>query len=393
MILLLHILFWIPVVLLFHSYILFPLWLEIRFSLSGKKTHPARKDHRPAVSVIIPAYNEESIIEEKIRSIYAGNYPDDRTEVLVMSDASTDRTDSIVRKLTEEFPTLHFYRTDRRTGKPGILNQLVPKATGELLLLTDANVLLDHNTIPLLAAHFADPELGLADTQLVGLGQERGIALQEKKYTGREVKIKFLEGSLWGIIMGPSGACYALRKDLYSPIPDNFLVDDFYLNMKVLEKGKKAIVEPEARVYEDVTQSFKEAFRRKTRIATGNFQNLRAFRHLYRNIFRPTGFCFWSHKGIRWLGPWLILSNLLAAILLAPYHLIYLLALGFHLLIFLLIVLDNLLGFFGKQIVILRFVTHFYSMNLALASGFINALKGVRSNVWEPTKRNPQRKQ
>ncbi len=388
--LLLQIIFWVPVALLFHSYILFPLWLEIRFARSGRKKHPVHKGFSPSVSVIIPAYNEESIIEKKIRSIYAGDYPADKLEVLVMSDASTDNTDSIVRRLAGEYPSLHFFRSGRRTGKPGILNQMVKKATGELLLLTDANVLLDPQTIPLLAAHFADADLGLADTQLVGLGHERGIALQEKKYTGREVKIKFLEGSLWGIIMGPSGACYALRRELYTPVPDNFLVDDFYINMKVLEQGKKAIVEPEARVYEDVTQTFREAFRRKTRIATGNFQNLWTFRHLYRNIFRPTAFCFWSHKGIRWLGPWLLLANLLAALLLAPAHLIYLLALGIHLLIFLLIALDNLLGFFGKQIVILRFVTHFYSMNLALATGFIKALKGVRSNVWEPTKRNPQ---
>jgi len=392
MTLLLYILFWIPVIFLFHSYVLFPLWLEIKFSLSGKKTHPAQKDFTPTVSVIIPAYNEESIIEKKIRSIYESDYPGDKTEVLVMSDASTDHTDRIVRKLTEEFPSLHFFRAAHRTGKPGILNHLVPKAKGDLLMLTDANVLFDRQTISLLAAHFADPLLGLADTQLVGQGQERGIALPEKKYTGREVKIKFLEGSLWGIIMGPSGACYALRKELYTPVPDNFLVDDFYINMKVLEQGQKAIVVPQARVYEDVTQTFREAFRRKTRIATGNFQNLWAFRHLYRNIFRPTGFCFWSHKGIRWLGPWLILSNLIAAIFLASHNLIFQLTLGVHLLVFLLIILDNLLGFFGKQIVILRFITHFYSMNLALASGFINALKGVRSNVWEPTKRNPQGK-
>ena len=389
MTLFLHILFWLPVVLLFHSYLLFPLWLEYLHRRSGRKAHPAQAGFTLSVSVIIPAYNEESVIEQKIRSIYEGNYPHELLEVLVMSDASTDRTDSIVGRLTEEYPSLRFFRAAHRTGKPGILNRLVPEARGDLLLLTDANVLLAPDTIPLLVAHFADPSLGLADTRLISQGREQGIALQEKTYTGREVRIKFLEGSLWGIIMGPSGACYALRKELYPPVPGNYLVDDFYINMKVLEKGKKAILVPEARVYEDVTLRFKEAFRRKVRIAAGNFQNLRTFLPLYRNIFRPAGFCFWSHKGIRWFGPWLILGNLTAALLLAPHSLLYLSFLGIHLLTFLLILLDNILGIFGKQIVILRFVTHFYSMNLALATGFIKALKGIKTNVWEPTERNP----
>ena len=389
MTLFLHILFWLPVVLLFHSYLLFPLWLEYLHRRSGRKAHPAQAGFTLSVSVIIPAYNEESVIEKKIRSIYEGDYPHELLEVLVMSDASTDRTDSIVGRLTEEYPSLRFFRAAHRTGKPGILNRLVPEARGDLLLLTDANVLLAPDTIPLLVAHFADPSLGLADTRLISQGREQGIALQEKTYTGREVRIKFLEGSLWGIIMGPSGACYALRKELYPPVPGNYLVDDFYINMKVLEKGKKAILVPEARVYEDVTLRFKEAFRRKVRIAAGNFQNLRTFLPLYRNIFRPAGFCFWSHKGIRWFGPWLILGNLTAALLLAPHSLLYLSFLGIHLLTFLLILLDNILGIFGKQIVILRFVTHFYSMNLALATGFIKALKGIKTNVWEPTERNP----
>ncbi len=388
MTLLLHIIFWIPVVLLFHSYILFPVWLEILYKRSGRKAHPSRANYRPYISVIIPAYNEEKVIGKKIRSVYESDYPHVKMEVLVMSDASTDNTDTIVRQLTTEYPSLHFSRTETRTGKPGILNQLVTRASGEILVFTDANVLLAPDTLSLLTSHFSDPALGLADTALVGMGREDGVALQEKKYTSREVKIKFLEGTLWGIIMGPSGACYAIRKELYSPIPPAFLVDDFFVNMKVLEQGKKAIVEPAAKVYEDVILSFREAFRRKTRIAAGNFQNLLAFRHLFRNIFRPAGFCFWSHKGIRWFGPWLILTNLTAAVLLAPLFPLYAFFLGIHLLIFLLIALDNILGFFGKQIVFLRFVTHFYSMNLALASGFIKALKGIKTNVWEPTERN-----
>ncbi len=389
MILFFHILFWSTLALILHTYLVFPLWLDIRVRLSRKKNRPP-EDHYPSLSIIIPAYNEESVIRQKILSIYKSDYPHDKMEVLVMSDASTDNTDTIVKELQTVYPSLTFTRSERRIGKPSILNRLVKKASGEVLVLTDANVMLAKNTLRLLTRHFSRPETGLVDTRLVAVDHQKkeGISLQEKMYTSREVMIKYKEGLLWGIIMGPSGACFALRKDLFRPVPPGFLVDDFYINMKVLEQHYRAIVEPEAVVYEDTTYKLKEAFRRKVRIATGNFQNLRAFRKLFRNIFRPVGFCFWSHKGIRWFVPWLILMNLLSNLYLAAYSPVYLIFLALHLFFLFLIFIDNILGIFGKQIVILRFVTHFYSMNLALAAGLIKALKGVKTNVWEPTERS-----
>jgi len=385
----LHILFWVTLALILHTYLVFPLWLDFRVKVS-RKTFPSPEAYHPFISIIIPAYNEESVIRQKIESVYSGNYPKDKMEVLVMSDASTDRTDAIVLELQNKHSSLRFYRSPHRIGKPSILNRLVKEASGEIVVLTDANVLLAQDTLGLLTRHFSDPVTGLVDTRWIGLdhAKNQGIAYQEKKYTSREILLKYKEGLLWGIIMGPSGACYAIRKMLFCPVPSNFLVDDFYINMKVLEKNHKAIVEPAAMVFEDTTYKLKEAFRRKVRIATGNFQNLRTFRKLFRNIFKPVGFCFWSHKGIRWFVPWLILMNLTANLFLAMHSPLYLVLLLAHLLVLILIFIDNILGIFGKQIVILRFVTHFYSMNLALAAGLIKALKGVKTNVWEPTERN-----
>jgi len=385
----LHILFWATLALILHTYLVFPVWLDIKLKLSRKR-FPSPETHYPSLSIIIPAYNEERIIRNKILNLYACNYPENKMEVLVMSDASTDHTDNIVLELTKRYPSLRFTRSPQRIGKPSILNRLAEQASGEILVLTDANVMLAENTLQLITRHFSDPGIGLVDTCLIGINNEnnRGVAFQEKKYTSREVMIKYREGLLWGIIMGPSGACYALRKELFRPVPSNFLVDDFYINMKVLEQNHKAIVEPSAVVYEDTIHTLKEAFRRKVRIATGNFQNLRALRKLFRNIFKPTGFCFWSHKGIRWFVPWLILLNLTANLFLALHFPLYLLFLSIHLLFLFLILIDNILKIFRKQIVILRFVTHFYSMNLALAAGLIKALKGVTTNVWEPTERN-----
>ena len=388
----LHILFWLPAALLFHSYVLFPVFLDHLYRRRGRRHMEEEQHPFPKVSVLIPAYNEAGVIEEKIRSVFASDYPAEQLEVLVASDASTDRTDAIVRQLTEEFPALRFFRQENRTGKPGLIDLLAEKAAGEILVLTDANVLLAPDTLRLMTAPFCDPRTGLVDTRLVGTGSDSGIALLEKKYHEREVMIKHKEGAVWGFIMGPSGACYALRRELLTPVPSNFLVDDFYISMQVIRRGHTACVVPEAMVYEDVTEHFREAFRRKVRIAAGNFQNLAHFLPMFRNIFSPLGYCFWSHKGIRWFGPWLLIINLTSNIFLAMFSPLYTFFLGVQAGILLLAAFDALLGIFGKQIVILRFITHFYAMNLALAAGAVKALKGIKTNVWKPTKRNPQHK-
>jgi len=186
--------------------------------------------------------------------------------------------------------------------------------------------------------------------------------------------------------MGPFGGCYALRKNYYSQIPPNFLVDDFFINMKVLEKGGKCINEKNARVYEDVSNDLNEEFRRKVRIATGNFQNLFTFFPLLFK-FNNISFCFFSHKVLRWLGPIFIIISLITSFVLksiAFYNWIFVAQIGFYLIPF----LDMLLKKLNIHILLLRFITHLLAMNLALFIGMWKYFKGVRTSIWEPTKRH-----
>jgi len=389
------IVFWAAVFALFHTYVLFPagLWLRTR----GKKLSPPDNifaNLQDQVSVLIPAYNEEKIIEEKIHSIYRSDFPPENFEVLVMSDASTDKTDTIVKRMTCKYANLKFYKSDERRGKPGILNRLVSYATGNILVLTDANVIFHRDTLKKLVRHFNDPETGLVDTRLEPEGNHnKGIAYEEHQYTSREFRIKYREGILWGMIMGPSGACYAIRKSLFRPVPENFLVDDFFINMHILQSGHKAVTDPEAVVFEDVIIRFSEAFRRKVRIAAGNFQNLFFFRKMLCNIFKPAGFLFWSHKGLRWSGPLFLLIALILNIFLISCSQLYRITLGVQIFFMFLILPDIFLVKINKHVVILRFVTHFYLMNLALLIGMVKFFKGIKSNVWEPTQRNIKREQ
>ncbi len=383
-------LFWISVTAILHTYVIYPFFLKI-FS-SKKKMNKIifyRKDNLPVVSVLLSVFNEEEVIENKIISVFKTNYPKSKLEFIIGSDNSTDKTDEIIKNFKKKFKNLYFFTYKKRQGKGNIINQLIDKSVGDILILTDANVMFDENTIFNLIKHFKNKEIGLVDTQMINKNfKKEGISLQEKSYISREVKIKNMESKLWGTMMGPFGGCYAIRRYLYSKIPENYLVDDFYINMKVFEKGRKAINELNAKVYEDVSNNLKDEFHRKIRISTGNFQNLFTFWRLLFPIYSAISFSFLSHKVLRWLGSFFILIIYFSNIFLYSNHILY--KINFYLLniLFFLPLIDFILKKVNIHISILRFITHFLFMNLALFIGFFKFLKGVKNNVWQPTKRN-----
>ena len=386
-----EVLVWLSIFLVFHSYVLFP--AIIRFWAKSKKKssqnlNPAVESDQ-LVSILMAAFNEEEVIGDKIRSILDGEHQNP-IEILVGSDCSTDRTDEILSELASGYPDkIRFFSFTTRQGKPKIINQLQEKAKGKVLILTDANVIFDSQTIIELMKPFADPGIGLVDSQMKNLGERSsGISVQEKAYISREVGIKHHESVLWGAMMGPFGGCFAIRNDLFEPVPDNFLVDDFFLNMVVLEKGYQAINNPDAIVYEDVSNDIAIEYRRKIRIATGNFQNLARFKRLLWPPWKGIAFAFLSHKVIRWLGPFLYLIAFLSSLGLGLNQPAYLMIWSLLAAVILIPLIDFILKKVSIHISFLRFITHFCAMNLAMLVGFVRFRKGVMNNVWQPTKRN-----
>ncbi len=384
------VLFWLSVAFIFYTYVFFPFLIQLK---AGKKKIKAQQftpeDELPVVSILISAFNEEEVIENKIRSIFTTRYPVSKLEVLIGSDHSSDKTNEIVEKLLPEFPAIRFFPFHQRRGKGNVVNELYQNSTGSVLILTDANVMLDENTIFELVKFFKDESVGLVDSQMMNTNMHpSGISYQEKAYISREVLIKQHESILWGTMMGPFGGCFALRSKLFEPVPKNFLVDDFYINMKVLEKGYYCINNLDAMVYEDISNNLSDEFRRKVRISTGNFQNLRRFSNLLWHQTKGLSFCFISHKVMRWTGPFFLLLAFVSNLLLAANSAFYFYIFILHCFLFVLPLFDLLLRSAGVHVAVLRFVTHFYSMNLALFAGFFNSLKKIESNVWKPTKRN-----
>ena len=375
------ILFWFSAGLIFHSYVLYPFIMNRLAKRKNSNNRIYTKDEEfPAVSILLAVFNEEKVIREKLESLNQLIYPKDRLEILICSDASTDETDRLIRSAQVNL-NIHFERSPTRQGKVKIINLLSKIATGNILVITDANVLHEPDSLALLIRHFKNKEIGLVDSAMINpVSDRQGISLQESAYISREVKMKHAEGKLWGCMMGPSGGFYAIRKELFSPVPENFLVDDFYINMQVLVQGKKAINDIESKAFEDVSNSLAEEFRRKVRISAGNFQNLsRFYKHLI-CFFRPLGFVFLSHKVLRWTGPFFLLIAYFSNLFLLDKKFYF----GSFLLqsIFLFMpFMDLILRKIKIHIVILRFVTHFYNMNLAILVGFLRFLKGIFSDT------------
>lgn len=384
-----QVLFWIAVFAMFHSYVLYPFILKL-FTLGKKLDYKeySPQDDLPLLTVMMSVYNEEVVIGQKIKSIFESDYPKEKIEVLVGSDCSTDSTNQQLKELTDIYPNLRFFEFHERQGKIGTMNTLLDMAQGEIIVSTDANVMLDKNTLFELVRYFKDEKVGLVDTRMKNTRiQHDGISFQESFYIGHEVMVKHREGLLWGTMIGPFGGCFAIRKDLYKKPHFNTLVDDFFISMQVLRQGGRCLNNLESVVYEDVSNLISEEFRRKVRIATGNFQNLKEFGGLLWPIYKPVAFAFLSHKVIRWLGPLFILLAIVSIPFLMNIYLYQFIAMAMGV-VFLIPLFDYLLRSVGINFKLFRFVTHFFSMNIALMVGFFKYLKGVESNVWQPTQRN-----
>lgn len=337
------------------------------------------------VGILIAAYNEEKVIGAKIQSILQSDYPLDKIKIYIGSDASTDKTNSIIEDFSKKTNSIQLINFSGRTGKAAIINELAKISKEEIFILTDANVIFEESTITHLTKHFTRPEVHQVCANILKVS-EKNISIQplEKSYLNLENKIKDAESNNWELVIGAEGGCYAIRKANYNPVPPNYFMDDFYITMGVLNNNGKVLFEKEAVCYEDLPSQSSEEHKRKIRISIGNYQNLSVYKNLLWPFWKPLGYAFLSHKVLRWFTPFFLILIFICSLLLGLNSKLFLIASVIQLILFMLPGFINNLNFFKP----LLFVAHFYSMNFALLKGFIIYMKGVKSSVWEPTKRN-----
>ena len=240
----LHIIFILSFGAILMSYLFYPILCIAVAKVIKKKNYAA---YHPSVTIVCAAYNESGIIRTKLDSLLRSNYDRSKLEILIGDDGSTDGTAKIIDDVQKLFDHVKLVPFNGRNGKPKIIETLTAQAKGEIIISTDANIIFDKDTIKLLVAPFQDEKIGLVDTIIKSNETNKeGIAKQEQSYIGLEADLKHAEGNVFGAMMGPFGACFAIRKSLYKPLPANFLVDDFHICMNILKDGYKAITIKEA---------------------------------------------------------------------------------------------------------------------------------------------------
>lgn len=389
----LAIVFWVAVGCVLHTYVIYPLLL-VTLDVIGQargawaylggneRRRPAAQLGLPAVSVLIAAYNEQDCIEHRIENLLAQDYPADKLEILVGSDASTDGTDAIVQRFAARGVKLS---RAERSGKAGVLSRLVNLAKGEVLVMTDANTHFERDAIRRLVQPLRDEEVGLVCGRL-RLHSPAGAPVTEGAYWKLESLLKLYE-SRRGCVMGANGGIYAVRKDLFPPLPAGTVVDDFVAALRVLEAGFKVTYEPEAVGHEEAAPDHAGEYRRRVRIAAGGFRALSQHRHLLSPRHGFTAFALWSHKVLRWFVPHALVVALVANFFLARAGTFYAFALLVQCTAYGLAAL-SLLGATPRHVrAVADAAAHFVEMNAALMVGFFKYSRGAQGQTWVRTHR------
>jgi cellulose synthase/poly-beta-1,6-N-acetylglucosamine synthase-like glycosyltransferase len=372
-----------------HTYIVYPGLLYVFSKNKKSATENLFKptDALPSIAVICAAYNEDRVIEEKIKSVFTTNYPKEKITFYIGTDACSDNTVSIIKKMQEKYPSLKLVEFRERSGKINILNKLCVLARADVFVMTDANVFFKEDTFFELVKHFKNKDVKLVCGNIIkrALNKET-VTKNELQYLNFENFLKSAESKLWQIVIGAEGGCYALRKESYLNIPSHFIADDFFITCHVLSTNGKILFENNAVVHEDASAETKGEFRRKARIATGNFQNLAYFKKLLRNPFSKIGFAYISHKVLRWLTPFFFLLNSICCAFLTADNFLFEYILAAELAILFSPMLNTLFEKMGIKIKPLISASHFVVMNRALFVGFVRYCKGVTSSVWQPVR-------
>ncbi|QQP92749.1 glycosyltransferase family 2 protein (plasmid) [Skermanella sp. TT6] len=301
------------VLLALHPFSTYPLslyWLN-NLSRRSVKIHSNRLNQSSPSSyaVLMCAYNEAAVIEEKLNNLLSISSPNRNLEILVYNDYSSDATRAILDRYADRITVVH---GSARAGKTHGMKTLVRMTSSEILIFTDANVMLSSDIVRRLAKYFRDPQIGLVcGTLKYTNGNESETASVGAAYWSLEETIKSLESDT-GSVVGADGSIFAMRRALYPEVPDN-IIDDFYVSLDVLCSGHRVVRAPDVRAWEKSSTDGKEEFSRKVRISCQAFN---VHRMLWPRIARQgpaIAYRYVSHKLLRWItGPLLAAGGLFA---------------------------------------------------------------------------------
>jgi biofilm PGA synthesis N-glycosyltransferase PgaC len=366
--------FWFSAAFLLFTYGGYP--IGVYFS-ARVRPRPVRKaPDLPNVTIILTARNEEKNIERKLRNLALLDYPEGRLDLIVVSDGSTDRTNSILTASAN--PRLRRLVLPQYEGKAAALNLAVSQAREEIVVFCDARQTIARDALKNLVANFADPAVGCVSGQLkmsstCGSKHLDGIGL----YWEGEKRIRYWE-SVSGSTIGATGALFAIRRDMFAPLPQDTILDDVYIPLQVARLGRRVVFEPRAVVWDAPAATLQLEFRRKVRTLAGNYQLLRLAPWVLSRS-NPLRFRFVCHKLLRLVVPLILLTLFVSALWIRAGW--YELALDGQILFYVLAGLRPFTARRGWLARISSIPLGFVVLNAAAVMAFFNTITG-RKVVW-----------
>ena len=309
----LAIVFWLSAGLIVYAYWGYGL-LAMTLALFRKRL-PEPRPITPNVTLLIAAYNEEDVLAAKLKNALSLDYPLDRLEILVVADGSTDRTVSIAQSYAACGIRLEFL--PERRGKIHALNRIIPHLNSEIVVLSDANSMLNPESLRMLVRHFDDVRVACVAGEKRIVPESGEVSSGEGLYWRYESFLKGLDSRL-GAVMGAAGEVMAIRRTCFEPLEPDTLLDDFVMSMRLVDRGYRVVYEKEAFSLEAASSSLDEELERKARIVAGGWQAIARLSGLLWPSRPLLTLQFVSHRVLRWvLVPYLFLLAFLCNLLLA----------------------------------------------------------------------------
>ena len=392
--LILKIAFWCCLALVFYTYIgygiVLYLILRVKRLLWGKPEEPTLpvSDLLPCVTLMICAYNEEEVIEEKMQNIRQLDYPREKLCVMWVTDGSNDRSNELLRKYDE----VKLVFSPERKGKAAAMQHGLRENKAEYVVFTDANTMLNPEAIKEIVRQFMKPNVSCVsgEKRVAARNEGQTAAEGEGLYWRYESTLKRWDSELYSA-MGAAGELFAVRMSHYREAPSNALLDDFMMSMLILSDGHRIAYTKEAYAQEYGSANMAEEAKRKRRIAAGGLQSIWWMRSLM-NPFRHPKICFQfiSHRVLRWsITPFALVAliPLNVALVWLKAGVIYDIIWCLQILFYLAAAAGYILAMKGKKSKLLYVPYYFLFMNMNVFRGIGYLRTHKTSGTWEKARR------
>ena len=291
--------FWFSLSMLAFVYVFYGLFIWLFNKLFRSKSLTTTNDSElPEVAFLIAAYNEEDVIREKILNTMALSYPAEKLFIYVISDGSNDNTNAIIK----ENENVKLLWSPQRKGKTAAINRALPFISQPITIFSDANVMVNSNAIKEIIKHYASPLIGgVSGEKRVDISETKNASSTEGIYWKYESFLKKEDAKLNSLV-GAAGELFSIRTNLFIPIPEDTLLDDFTISMNIIQQGYKIAYEPNAYASENPSLNINEEYKRKVRIGAGGLQSVtRSLQFLNPFRYGLLTFQYFFHRFSRWI--------------------------------------------------------------------------------------------